>query len=127
MNNPELFEAIEVLLYWDSPLLILVKDKQQNKYLMLRADQEEIWYIKITSEEAEKLKADLKNCNSMFKNSDIVYTFNINDDQIKVLERSPNELEFDYSDYNIKACQMAGFRAPSSKNKCQAFFDKAYM
>ena len=98
MNNPELFETIEVLLYWDSPLLILIKDKQQNKYLMLRADQEEVWYIKITSEEAEKLKADLKNCNSMFKNSDIVYTFNINANPIKVLEKVPNELDFDYTD-----------------------------
>jgi len=98
MNNPESFETIEVLLYWDSPLLILVKDKQQNKYLMLRVDQEEVWYIKITSEEVEKLKADLKNCNDMFKNSDIIYTFNINNDPIKMLEKAPDELDFDYDD-----------------------------
>ena len=98
MNNPESFETIKVLLYWNSPLLILVKDEQQNQYLMLRADQEEVWYVKITSKEVEKLKADLKNCNDMFKNSDIVYIFNINDDPMNVLERTPDELEFDYDD-----------------------------
>ena len=84
-------------MYWNNPLLILVQDNQQ-KYLMMRADEDEVWYVRIAQEEAEKLLQDFHGSSEIFKKSDVVYRIRINEEPIRVLESKPEELDFDYKE-----------------------------
>lgn len=81
MANPRDFKNKKVLLYWqDLPNLILCYDDSGQHYLLMRSNGEEIWYIEISEESADKLLKNWVSCPilDMFVKSETVYTFNVN-------------------------------------------------